>query len=84
MPPGWITLADIAARTDVLAVACSRCDRAGQYKLASLIERYGADSSVPMLLQALSADCAKRRSTSPYDLCGVHCPALSTLFRKLD
>jgi hypothetical protein len=34
---GSLTLADVAARTDMLAVACSRCDRAGRYPLARLM-----------------------------------------------
>jgi hypothetical protein len=43
MPSGGsLTLADVAARTETLAVACSRCDRAGRYRLDRLIERHGA------------------------------------------
>jgi hypothetical protein len=33
---GSLTLADVAAKTDVLAVSCRRCDRAGRYPLATL------------------------------------------------
>jgi hypothetical protein len=36
---GGITLAEVAAKTDVLDVACGRCDRTGWYPLATLIER---------------------------------------------
>jgi hypothetical protein len=36
---GSLTLADVADRTDVLAVACGRCERAGRYPLATLIGR---------------------------------------------
>ena len=38
---GAITLADVAARTDALVVACTRCDRAGRYSLDTLIINHG-------------------------------------------
>jgi hypothetical protein len=77
---GSITLGEVAERTAALAVACSRCDRAGRYRLETLIARHGADFGVPGLLSVLSADCPKRASVSAYDLCGIHCPELPTLF----
>ncbi len=77
---GSILLRDIARRTAVLVVACSRCDRAGRYSLQSLIARHGASFSIPLLLRVLSADCPKRDALSAYDLCGIHCPELSSLF----
>jgi hypothetical protein len=77
---GSIILGDLAQRTAVLEVGCSRCGRAGRYPLAPLIERHGAAFPVPMLLLLLSADCPKRQSISVYDLCGVHCPELAALF----
>jgi hypothetical protein len=77
---GSITLADVAARTDVLVVACTQCDRAGRYSLHTLIKRYSRRYSVPALLGKLSADCPKRKSMSAYNLCGLHCPELSALF----
>ena len=76
---GALTLAQVASRTDVLAVACSRCERAGRYPVAMLIARHGAEFPVPDLLRRLSDDCTKRASISAYDLCGVHCPELSGL-----
>ena len=33
------TLAEIAARTSMLTVACSRCERRGRYRLDNLIAR---------------------------------------------
>ena len=77
---GSITLADVAARTDVLVVACTRCERAGKYRLDTLIINHGRRFGIPALLRTLSADCPKRLSVSAYDLCGVHCPELSALF----
>jgi hypothetical protein len=81
MTSGSITLADVAARTDTLAIACTRCDRAGKYPIANLIAWYGPKFGVPELLRLLSADCPKRVSVSAYNLCGAHCPDLPGLFR---
>jgi hypothetical protein len=78
---GSITLGHVAQRAQVLAVACSRCDRAGRYPVDALIARYGAACSVPLLLRRLSADCLKRRTESQYDTCGMNCPDLPALFR---
>ena len=36
---GNITLQEVMAHTDVLAVACSRCERTGRYPMAILIGR---------------------------------------------
>jgi hypothetical protein len=79
---GSLTLGDVAARTDVLTVACTRCDRAGRYPLATLIERHGRSFPIPALLRALSEDCPKRLYVSAYDMCGVHCPELARLFMQ--
>jgi hypothetical protein len=83
MADGSISLAEVAANTEVLAVACSRCNRAGRYRLDTLIARHGGDFDIPELLRLLSGDCLKRNSLSAYDLCGIHCPELSTFFGRL-
>jgi hypothetical protein len=57
----YLTLADIAAKTDRLVVACSRCDRRGRYSLAKLIAKYGPDKPGPELLCELSADFHRAR-----------------------
>jgi hypothetical protein len=73
---GTITLADIAARTDTLAIACTKCDRAGRYPVATLIKRYVPELSIPDLLRILSAGCPMRESVSPDASCGAYCPEL--------
>ena len=80
MAPGALTLAQVAEHTEVLAVACNRCERAWRYPIATLIARHGYDFTVPELLRRLSDDCTKRASISAYDLCGVHYPELLGLF----
>jgi hypothetical protein len=80
MKDGSITLADVADRTEVLIVACSRCERAGRYRLDTLIARHGSDFGIPTLLAQLSEDCPKRQETTSYNRCGVQCPELAELF----
>jgi len=53
------TLGEIASRTSMLQVACSRCDRRGRYRLDTLIARHGADAGVRVILPALVADCRR-------------------------
>lgn len=77
---GSITLEQVAERTETLNIACSRCERAERYRLDALIRRHGRTCGVPKLLGVLCADCPKRKSVSVYDLCGIHCPELPTLF----
>jgi len=77
---GSISLSEVAEHTAVLAVACSRCERAGKYRLETLIARHGADFGIPDLLRQLSDDCPKRKSITVYDRCGVHCPQLPSFF----
>jgi hypothetical protein len=76
MSSGSISLGAVA----VLTIACSRCDRAGQYRLDRLIARHGPACSIPDVLRLLAEDCPKRASLSAYDLCGVHCPELPAFF----
>jgi hypothetical protein len=81
---GFITLGEVAEHTAVLAVACTRCERAGRYNLDTLIRRHGKGFGIPRLLRLLSADCPKRKSIRVYDLCGVHCPELPRFFLNLN
>jgi hypothetical protein len=66
------TLADVMARADALAIACSKCDRAGQYAVATLAERYSPQFAVADLLRLLSVGCPMRESISPCAVCGIH------------
>jgi hypothetical protein len=48
---------------DVVRIECERCGRAGRYRLAGLIERFGPDAALPDVLIAL-ATCDRRRDFS--------------------
>ena len=52
-----VTLADIAARIDMLEIRCSRCDRAGRRRVSRLIEQYGKSMRLPDLRTALVQSC---------------------------
>jgi hypothetical protein len=54
------TLAEIAAPTSMLTVACSRCERRSRYRLDTLIARHGADAGVRVIVPELTADCPRR------------------------
>ena len=77
---GSITLGEVAERVAVLAVACSRCERAGRYKLDTLIARHGAEFGIPDLLRLLSDDCPKRASVTVYGRCGFTVPSCRLSF----
>jgi hypothetical protein len=75
-----IILADVAKHTDVLRIACTRCDRADSYPVRALLWRYGRYAKVPDLLRRLSTDCLRRQSRDPHDEYIIHCPDIAELF----
>ena len=63
------------------AVACSKCDRRGQYPVARLIERYGAEAKLVDWKDQITAACPRRTkaSVAVLDQCGAHLPELLKL-----
>jgi hypothetical protein len=55
----------------VVRIDCRRCDRAGGYRRAILVERFGPAASLPDVLGALFADCPRRRVGQLGGLCGA-------------
>jgi hypothetical protein len=64
MPRAYVTLAEHP--TDMVWVACTKCERHGQYRKTTLIERYGADMNMVELRLILAADCPKVARTGPW------------------
>jgi hypothetical protein len=64
---GSLTLSDHPA--DLVRLVCEKCGRAGQYREAKLIERFGADKPLPDLREEI-ARCERARQM--HDMCGVH------------
>jgi hypothetical protein len=56
MPP-YVTLAEHPS--DMVRLACTKCERGGQYRKATLIERYGPDQNMVDLRLILAAGCPK-------------------------
>jgi hypothetical protein len=45
----------------MVRLACTKCDRRGQYRKSTLIERYGPDKNMGAALGAMFADCCSMR-----------------------
>jgi hypothetical protein len=58
---------------DTVRVSCERCGRSGQYRKATLIERFGPDIALPDLRHEI-AQCERRGKLG--DGCRVHYVAL--------
>jgi hypothetical protein len=68
MPNGSLSLAEYPDA--MVRLTCSKCGRSGQYRKATLIERYGRDIPLPDLLHLVGASCPKM-DTLGNDPCGV-------------
>ncbi len=69
MPNGSLSLAEYPAA--MVRLKCWKCDRSGQYRKAALIEKYGANVSLPDLLHKIGARCPKMDALGN-DPCGAH------------
>jgi hypothetical protein len=80
---GAATLGDVADRLPMLEVTCSKCERRGRLRTASLIAQHGADMRLPDLREILAGVCPRARSASVLDRCGAISvlPAVETPFR---
>jgi hypothetical protein len=57
----------------MIRLACTKCERRGQYRRERLISEHGADILLPDLRHVLARF---ERRTKPGDACGVFCPDL--------
>ena len=58
----------------IVRIACSRCSRKGQYRLARLAERYGAEARLTDVLAKLSSNCPHADTAQHqgiHDRCGA-------------
>ncbi len=69
MPDGSLSLAEYSAA--VVSLKCNKCDRSGQYRKATLIEKCGADVRLPDLLHMIGTSCPKMDARGN-DPCGAH------------
>jgi len=74
---GPITLAQVAAKTGLLELACSRCERYSRLSVEKLIDDYGAGMGLAELQDKLAKGCPKLEGGRYADRCGAHFPQLS-------
>jgi hypothetical protein len=55
----------------VLRIECPKCGRAGQYRLADLIMRYGRNEKVFTFIDDIARDCTRKRNPNDYDPCAA-------------
>ena len=61
----------------IVRVACGKCPRQGQYRLARLADRYGSEAAMNSVLTMLSRDCKlAERGRLGIDRCGAFFPDL--------
>ena len=58
MTRGALTLATYPF--DEVCIRCEPCGREGWYRRGGLIARFGADTSVPEVLNRITADCPRK------------------------
>ncbi len=63
----------------IVRLACPRCHRSGQYRLARLAEKFGAQARLANVVAALTSDCNLRNEAGghPYrNWCQAYLPDL--------
>jgi hypothetical protein len=73
---GAIIFGDLIGKLDTLRVECAKCGRAGRYRLANRIMRYGRDAKIFTLTDDVTANCARKHARSDSDPRGAICPDL--------
>jgi hypothetical protein len=73
---GAIIFNDLIGKLDVLRIECPKCGRAGQYRLADLIMRYGRNEKLFAFMDDVASTCTRRQARSDSDPCGAACPDL--------
>ncbi len=56
----------------VVRFACRDCPRIGQYRLAALAERFGADALMVDVLEAISSTCLRNKEKHPGRRCQAY------------
>jgi hypothetical protein len=54
----------------VLRIECDKCGRAGNYRLARLIAKYGLDAKLFDWSDEITADCPRKQARNLNDQCG--------------
>jgi hypothetical protein len=70
---------DLIGKLDALRVACTKCGRAGCYRLDRLIEDGGRDAKIVDWLDEITTDCPKKSACNWSDQCAARCPDLAAV-----
>ena len=78
---GAVVFGDLEDKLEVLQVACSKCERRGQYPVARLIERYGRDAKLVDWKDQITRTVrgGHKARVVVMDQCGAHFPDLLRL-----
>jgi hypothetical protein len=76
MARAYVIFGDLDGKLDVLRVECSKCDRAGRYHVAKLIEKHGRKGNLTKWISDLKADCPNQDAPAFQERCDVRCPDL--------
>ena len=76
------TLGHIATHTRWLHFSYRRCPRAGRYRNATLITRFGPVTEMHEVIDALAADCPRSEERRWTELCRARCPTLGATGRR--
>jgi hypothetical protein len=76
---GTFVFGDLEGKPEVLQVACTQCERRGQYPVAKLIDRHGREAKLVDWKDTITADCLQRAKSSvaALDQCGAHFPTIT-------
>lgn len=77
---GAITLAQVAAKIQMLEIACTKCGRHGRMGVQNLIAAHGAGMGLPELKDKLAKGCPRLENPRYDDMCHAHFPQLPKIF----
>jgi hypothetical protein len=68
---GAIIFSDLIGKLDVLRIEWGKSGRAGRYRLADLITRYGRNEELFAFTADVTANCTRKQARSDTDPCGA-------------
>jgi len=73
---GAIIFGDLVGKLGLVRVACLKCDRKGQYRLAKLIAHHGRDGRLVDFKDQITSDCPRRANdrVALHEICGACFP----------
>jgi hypothetical protein len=72
----YLAFGHIEGKLAMLRVECTRCKRAGLYRVAKLIELYGRDGNMTDWVWRLKQDCPRHSAPVVRERCDLICQDL--------